>query len=287
MSVRVQASIWKNSKHGGSPLLLLLAIGDFADDHGVAHPSVRTLAEKTKLSERGVQYLIHRLIQSGELKIERGAGPKGCNLFRVQFVQGCKHGAPVQTVQGESQRSEGVQKEGVSERKKESNTKKERKEPPENHQASGLRPLDEAFETFVAVFGELRAPAKYSRTDVAGFVQLADLRKRQGIEALRAPPDWLKACRNYCASPLGKFSLADLCTRYAVFVHSGVNEYGKPIRSNPARHGSDKENPNTRAAKDFVSRELAKTLLADVSDVREDALGFPGEIRDVSRRPGE
>ena len=103
MSISVQTAIWKHSKQKGTCLLILLAIGDFANDEGVAFPSVKTLAGKARISERGTQYLLQRLTRSRELVIERGAGPKGCNLFRVQILhQGCNDLAPVQTVQGEA-----------------------------------------------------------------------------------------------------------------------------------------------------------------------------------------
>ncbi len=93
MSVKKQAEIWKRSKEKGSALLLLLGIADFADDDGVAFPAVKTLADKIRMSERNTRYMLKRLQKSGELTIETGAGPRGCNLFRVANLAG-------QTLQG-------------------------------------------------------------------------------------------------------------------------------------------------------------------------------------------
>ena len=106
MSIKVMTYIWEHSKHKGSGLLLLLAIGDHAHDDGTgAYPSVKTLAEKVRMSERSVHYLIKRLVASGELGVDSAAGPKGCNLFRVQMAEG------VQTSVGggANQRMQGVQ----------------------------------------------------------------------------------------------------------------------------------------------------------------------------------
>lgn len=87
MSIKVMSAVWRFSKQKGSPLLMLLAIGDFANDEGVAFPSIKTLAEKTRMSERTVQYLLSKLEQDGEITVDRGAGPHGCNRFVLpQYV---------------------------------------------------------------------------------------------------------------------------------------------------------------------------------------------------------
>lgn len=97
MSIEVMSSVWGSSRLGGTELLLMLAIADFANSEGVAYPSVATLAKKIRMSERNAHYLLRKLEESGELEIERNAGPKGCNLFRVKTLQGAEF-APVQPV---------------------------------------------------------------------------------------------------------------------------------------------------------------------------------------------
>lgn len=91
------SQVWQHSKAGATELLALLAIADFADDNGIAYPSIKTLSEKIRMSERNTQYLIGKLQESGELFVEKNAGPRGCNLFRVQSFQGANI-APVQPV---------------------------------------------------------------------------------------------------------------------------------------------------------------------------------------------
>jgi hypothetical protein len=95
MSIRVMSHVWQHSRHKGSDLLLLLAIADFADDAGIAYPSVPTLAVKTRLKVRNVQYRLRALEQSQELSIHLNAGPNGVHLYRIHLAN---HG--VQTLQG-------------------------------------------------------------------------------------------------------------------------------------------------------------------------------------------
>lgn len=84
MSIDVMSYVWKHSKHKGSELLTLLAIADFAHADGTnAWPSIKALSEKTRMTERNVQFVLRKLEASEELIIERNAGPKGCHLFRI------------------------------------------------------------------------------------------------------------------------------------------------------------------------------------------------------------
>ena len=88
MSIKVMSYIWEHSQTREGSLLVLLAIGDFSDDHGKAYPSVNTLAKKARLSIRQTQYCLKSLVDSGELGIEQNKGPHGCNLYRVQLLRG-------------------------------------------------------------------------------------------------------------------------------------------------------------------------------------------------------
>ena len=84
MSIQVMSWVWENSPAKGSGLLLLLALADHAHDDGCgAWPSVKTLAFKTRLSERNVQYLLRELAANGLIHIEPKAGPNGANVYTV------------------------------------------------------------------------------------------------------------------------------------------------------------------------------------------------------------
>jgi hypothetical protein len=88
MSIRMMTLVWDQSQHKGSELLLMLAIADNANDQGVAYPSIRTLAKKTRLHPHHVKKLLRVLEASGELITKVGAGPRGCNEYRVELSTG-------------------------------------------------------------------------------------------------------------------------------------------------------------------------------------------------------
>ena len=112
MAINVCTWVWANSPHKGSNLLLLLAIADNAhDDGGGAYPSIKTLSQKTRMSERTVHYALKTLEQSGAIQTAFQAGPNGVNVYTVQMETeggGAKF-APVQSLQGAKHNKGGVQ----------------------------------------------------------------------------------------------------------------------------------------------------------------------------------
>lgn len=105
MSVQVMSQVWKGSQHGGSALLMLLAIADFSDDDGKAYPAVATLARKCRIKPRNANYLLRQLQDSGELIVRIGHGPKGCNLYKIdvkglQSIAGVQGSAGLQSIAG-------------------------------------------------------------------------------------------------------------------------------------------------------------------------------------------
>jgi len=104
MSISVMSAVWANSKSTGSARLVLLAIADFADDSGRAYPSVNTLAKKAAISERTAQYSIRELITLGELTVGENDGPRGCNVYRVQCLQGAENAGVQDGTQGGAKR---------------------------------------------------------------------------------------------------------------------------------------------------------------------------------------
>lgn len=75
--------VWEHSRHGGTELLMLLAIADFADDEGRAYPGVATLAAKCRLQQRRANYILSALKASGELEVSSNTGPRGTNRYRI------------------------------------------------------------------------------------------------------------------------------------------------------------------------------------------------------------
>lgn len=99
MSIEAINYVWKKSDQKGSTLLLALAIADFCNDDWCAWPSVDTLAGKTRLSRRTVQYTIDVLVKAGELIVHENQGRNGTNLYQVvrkgvQSLHPCNPASP-------------------------------------------------------------------------------------------------------------------------------------------------------------------------------------------------
>lgn len=87
MSVQAMSWVIEKSHQKGSNLLVLLMIANHADTTGrSAYPAVGTLAAESRLSERGVRYILAKLERSSELVIERDAGPYGTHLYSLPGV---------------------------------------------------------------------------------------------------------------------------------------------------------------------------------------------------------
>ena len=88
---------------------------------------------------------------------------------------------------------------------------------------------DLAYETFAEEHLK-RLGSPYQST-TGDFVRLAALRRQLSIPAKTAPEDWAKTVGHYLDSPMGKYSLADLASRYAVFRQGPLDRYGKPCHT--------------------------------------------------------
>lgn len=110
--------------------------------------------------------------------------------------------------------------------------------------AKNERPRDEAYEGFTAAFQQYRGiPYRSVKGD---FVELAGLRSRLHIANRKTPDRWEASIRNYLATPQGKYTLADLCSRFDVFMRGALDRFGKPIGEN---HGGQSDASNSGPAK--------------------------------------
>lgn len=114
------------------------------------------------------------------------------------------------------------------------------------------------------------------------FVQLARLRKANSLGSEDTPDGWQIAAVNYFESPISKPTMADLCTRFAVFKISPVDSYGKPIlRSNGEPYELSKSEQRDRriiAQAQAMGAELFNGFEVDVQNRNE-----PGDVRVVRR----
>jgi len=127
-------------------------------------------------------------------------------------------------------------------------------EPSENasENKANKQPKDEAYETFAHEYAGRRGiPYRPQRGD---FVQLAALRKALDCNCKGIPHRWVDAIGNYLSSPLSKYTLADLCVRFDVFVQGEIDRYGKPAGYNDVRQ-ANRATAKTLIDKGFFDEE--------------------------------
>lgn len=110
MSIKVMQWVWDHSSATHGALLVLLAIADCAADDGShAFPSITELRRRSRLSERGVQESIAKLIEAGELeRLLWGApGKARSNMYRV-IMRDPAESAPPQNLHPHPADSAGV-----------------------------------------------------------------------------------------------------------------------------------------------------------------------------------
>lgn len=96
MSVKALSLVWDHCEATGSELLVMLALADWADDHGYAFPSYEKLAERARISVRSAMRIVSAFEKRGALeRIRKGhrtvqpghrPGPTGLqarNLYRL------------------------------------------------------------------------------------------------------------------------------------------------------------------------------------------------------------
>ena len=84
MSAQAFSYVIKHSRHKGGELLCLMIIANHADPAGRdSFPSMQTLADECRMSERQVRRIIERLEASGELLVERRRGRGNSHTFTV------------------------------------------------------------------------------------------------------------------------------------------------------------------------------------------------------------
>lgn len=88
MSIKFMAWVWDEGPSDKAEAFLLLALADYSNDEGECWPAVASLAHKCRMSERGIQTVIRRLVDGGWLEIEAGGGRKNCNLYRIKNPAG-------------------------------------------------------------------------------------------------------------------------------------------------------------------------------------------------------
>lgn len=76
--------IWERAPYTAGSLLVLLALADWANDEGVAWPSMDRLAEKARIDRRSAQRIVRQLAKDGVLVLEEGGGRSKQHKYRIQ-----------------------------------------------------------------------------------------------------------------------------------------------------------------------------------------------------------
>ena len=100
MSIEHMTLVWKHSKKGGTALLLLLAIADFANDDGVAWPSLATLAHRIRMTERYTYLALTKLIRANELKRLTVGGGRRSTTYKIVIRRPLRRASGVNPASG-------------------------------------------------------------------------------------------------------------------------------------------------------------------------------------------
>ena len=100
MSVRIISAVWDGFPGGGSELLALLALADWADDEGRCFPSISAISRKVRLKERQAQRIVHKLIDDGFIRVtgnQFGGAPGSSRQYRIVLdkLTGVAHDTPM------------------------------------------------------------------------------------------------------------------------------------------------------------------------------------------------
>lgn len=135
---------------------------------------------------------------------------------------------------------------------REEKSRKEEIRPEE--EKKGTQPRDAAMDTFTEAHSR-NFNSEYAITG-GDATQLASLRKANHVPARASPEGWPEAVENYFASPLDRYTLADLSRRFGVFRNSRLDRYHNPVNHMNATGGNDGKTKTDR------NREAAERLRA-------------------------
>jgi len=102
MSVKVTTRVWANSRQSGGSLLVMLALADLANDEGECWPSIPVLAQKARLTDRQIWYLLPKLEEAGEIRIKRSNGGRNRRNHYLVTVSENPENISVKNIQGNS-----------------------------------------------------------------------------------------------------------------------------------------------------------------------------------------
>lgn len=99
--------VWQNATDlQGNDLIVMLALADWSNDIGRCWPSVPALADKARVSERTVRYVLHRLVDLRYVAVEEQRGRNHTNQYLLNLqVLGLDKVQPLQVIEPENLQS--------------------------------------------------------------------------------------------------------------------------------------------------------------------------------------
>lgn len=88
MSIKVMSWVWENGPQDPVERLVLLALADFADDHGSCYPSMIGIGAKACVTERGARGIVRRLEAAGWVETHVGGGRGGKSRYQIVMDKG-------------------------------------------------------------------------------------------------------------------------------------------------------------------------------------------------------
>ena len=86
MSWEIVAWVFDNPSVRGTVKLVALTLANYANEKGIAWPSVETLAKKTGISTRQIQRILPKIEEAGLLKITTGGGRTQTHRYQFPYV---------------------------------------------------------------------------------------------------------------------------------------------------------------------------------------------------------
>jgi hypothetical protein len=261
----------------GAMKWVLIALANRADHKSrQCYPSLQQIADDAGIERRSVARCLRQLQKAGKISCELRDGRRTVYTVKVVTVGHPLTHDPVSPVtvghdDRRSQRDDLQSKIDPPHLLIPEPSLTLNKNPPTPQRGIAASQRDEAYETFAEEYREAKRPCEYIR-EQKDFVWLSKLRKAQHLESKAEPEFWRETCRNYLHSPLPKYTLADLCSRYGVFYHNGLDRYNKP-------NGEGQTN-------DDIIRQSSQRVLVgfDLQDrIRSERQGRPGDNGDLRR----
>ncbi len=87
MAWQILRWVFDNPGVRGNVKLVALALASYANEQGLAWPSVETLAKTTGLSTRQIQRILPQIEKAGLLKITTGGGRKRTHRYQFTYME--------------------------------------------------------------------------------------------------------------------------------------------------------------------------------------------------------